>query len=311
MPERSPHVEQGGDYPEPDALGHFFAKNNHPILSAEQEVELAKRIEAGLYAGYLVTQAEETGEELPYSKEDYQVIIEEGRSAKETFLLCNQKLVVSIAKKYRNRGDLSGDDFLESIQYGQEGLIRAVEGFDYTRGFKFSTYATWWIRQTINRKSHDGLIHLSSAMKDAYFKIRAIEHRYYQDEGVYPDDEKLGELAGVAPSTIRDIMNARNLAYLNAPVDDFGRELGDFVADTSFQDTQEEEQDLQILRDALSYLSERQATIIDLRYGLTSGKPKSLHEISEIVGLSRERINQIRKQAIADLKETMSQHTTV
>lgn len=310
----SSYDEQGGDYPEPDALGVFFeeSKKNPLLKGREQEAEFAQRIEVGLYAEQVVANAEKSGEELPYDREDYQTLIDEGRKAKLAFFLGNQGLVISIAKRYRNRYNPSVDDFFEVIQNGQEGLNHAIGKFDYKKGFKFSTYATWWIRQSLNRNGRDGLIHLPEELKDAYGKIQRERFKFYQERGYFPSDDELAGLTGASPETTKSVMNARSLHSLNKPVGESdGLTLGDFIADTSFEDDQDAIHDRLVVERLLPFLDKQQAAVIRLRFGFVTGEPMSLREVGKRMNLSHERIGQIERMSLRILKEKMLKKTSV
>ncbi len=277
-----------------------------PLLNAEQEVELAKRIEAGLYAAERLRAAEETGETLgtPMTR-DLMWISRDGERAKNHLLEANLRLVVSLAKRYTGRGMA----FLDLIQEGNLGLIRAVEKFDYTKGYKFSTYATWWIRQAITRAMADQArtIRIPVHMVEVINKLGRIQRELLQDLGREPTPEELAKEMDITPEKVLEIQQyAREPISLDQTIGDEGdSQLGDFIEDSeavvavdavSFSLLQDQ------LQQVLQTLSEREAGVVRLRFGLTDGQPRTLDEIGQVYGVTRERIRQIESKTMSKLR---------
>jgi RNA polymerase primary sigma factor len=277
-----------------------------PLLNAEQEVELAKRIEAGLYAGERLRAVEE-GEEKPPTPmwRDLQWISRDGERAKNHLLEANLRLVVSLAKRYTGRGMA----FLDLIQEGNLGLIRAVEKFDYTKGYKFSTYATWWIRQAITRAMADQArtIRIPVHMVEVINKLGRIQRELLQDLGREPTPEELAKEMDITPEKVLEIQQyAREPISLDQTIGDEGdSQLGDFIEDSeavvavdavSFSLLQDQ------LQQVLQTLSEREAGVVRLRFGLTDGQPRTLDEIGQVYGVTRERIRQIESKTMSKLR---------
>ncbi|MGA7051303.1 MAG: RNA polymerase sigma factor, partial [Mycobacterium sp.] len=267
------------------------------LLNAEEEVELAKRIEAGLYATQLMTELTERGDKLPAAqRRDMVWICRDGDRAKNHLLEANLRLVVSLAKRYTGRGMA----FLDLIQEGNLGLIRAVEKFDYTKGYKFSTYATWWIRQAITRAMADQArtIRIPVHMVEVINKLGRIQRELLQDLGREPTPEELAKEMDITPEKVLEIQQyAREPISLDQTIGDEGdSQLGDFIEDSeavvavdavSFTLLQDQ------LQSVLETLSEREAGVVRLRFGLTDGQPRTLDEIGQVYGVTRERIRQI------------------
>jgi RNA polymerase primary sigma factor len=277
-----------------------------PLLNAEQEVELAKRIEAGLYAAERLRAAEEAGEpmQMPASR-DFGWISRDGERAKNHLLEANLRLVVSLAKRYTGRGMA----FLDLIQEGNLGLIRAVEKFDYTKGYKFSTYATWWIRQAITRAMADQArtIRIPVHMVEVINKLGRIQRELLQDLGREPTPEELAKEMDITPEKVLEIQQyAREPISLDQTIGDEGdSQLGDFIEDSeavvavdavSFSLLQDQ------LQQVLQTLSEREAGVVRLRFGLTDGQPRTLDEIGQVYGVTRERIRQIESKTMSKLR---------
>jgi RNA polymerase primary sigma factor len=274
-----------------------------PLLSAEQEVELAKRIEAGLFAEEKLA---ETDESLPAdARMDLEWVAEDGRRAKDHLLEANLRLVVSLAKRYTGRGML----FLDLIQEGNLGLIRAVEKFDYTKGYKFSTYATWWIRQAITRAMADQArtIRIPVHMVEVINKLARVQRQMLQDLGREPTPEELAVELDMTPEKVVEVQKyGREPISLHTPLGEEGdSEFGDLIEDTeaiqpgeavSFTLLQEQ------LHSVLDTLSEREAGVVSLRFGLTDGQPKTLDEIGKVYGVTRERIRQIESKTMLKLR---------
>jgi RNA polymerase primary sigma factor len=276
------------------------------LLNAEEEVELAKRIEAGLYAAERMRRAEDSAEKLsPQMRRDLCWIIRDGERAKNHLLEANLRLVVSLAKRYTGRGMA----FLDLIQEGNLGLIRAVEKFDYTKGYKFSTYATWWIRQAITRAMADQArtIRIPVHMVEVINKLGRIQRELLQDLGREPTPEELAKEMDITPEKVLEIQQyAREPISLDQTIGDEGdSQLGDFIEDSeavvavdavSFTLLQDQ------LQSVLATLSEREAGVVRLRFGLTDGQPRTLDEIGQVYGVTRERIRQIESKTMSKLR---------
>jgi RNA polymerase primary sigma factor len=274
-----------------------------PLLNAEQEVELAKRIEAGLFAEEKLA---ELGDSLhPDHRIDMEWIAEDGRRAKNHLLEANLRLVVSLAKRYTGRGML----FLDLIQEGNLGLIRAVEKFDYTKGYKFSTYATWWIRQAITRAMADQArtIRIPVHMVEVINKLARVQRQMLQDLGREPTPEELAAELDMTPEKVIEVQKyGREPISLHTPLGEDGdSEFGDLIEDSeaiqpgeavSFTLLQEQ------LHSVLDTLSEREAGVVSMRFGLTDGQPKTLDEIGKVYGVTRERIRQIESKTMSKLR---------
>ncbi|MQM28671.1 RNA polymerase sigma factor [Glycomyces albidus] len=277
-----------------------------PLLNAAQEVELAKRIEAGLYAVERLKQLKEEGGEIPTQmRRDLEWIIRDGDRAKDHLLEANLRLVVSLAKRYTGRGMA----FLDLIQEGNLGLIRAVEKFDYTKGYKFSTYATWWIRQAITRAMADQArtIRIPVHMVEVINKLGRIQRELLQDLGREPSPDELAKEMDISPEKVLEIQQyAREPISLDQTIGDEGdSQLGDFIEDSeaivavdavSFSLLQGQ------LQQVLQTLSEREAGVVRLRFGLTDGQPRTLDEIGQVYGVTRERIRQIESKTMSKLR---------
>ncbi|MEU5882132.1 RNA polymerase sigma factor [Spirillospora sp. NPDC047279] len=274
-----------------------------PLLNAEQEVELAKRIEAGLFAEERLAADGPTMSEEDL--EDFEWIAEDGRRAKNHLLEANLRLVVSLAKRYTGRGML----FLDLIQEGNLGLIRAVEKFDYTKGYKFSTYATWWIRQAITRAMADQArtIRIPVHMVEVINKLARVQRQMLQDLGREPTPEELAKELDMTPEKVVEVQKyGREPISLHTPLGEDGdSEFGDLIEDSeaivpadavSFTLLQEQ------LHSVLDTLSEREAGVVSMRFGLTDGQPKTLDEIGKVYGVTRERIRQIESKTMSKLR---------
>ncbi len=274
-----------------------------PLLNAEQEVELAKRIEAGLFAEEKL--AEGRGSLRPEARFDLEWIADDGRRAKNHLLEANLRLVVSLAKRYTGRGML----FLDLIQEGNLGLIRAVEKFDYTKGYKFSTYATWWIRQAITRAMADQArtIRIPVHMVEVINKLARVQRQMLQDLGREPTPEELAAELDMTPEKVIEVQKyGREPISLHTPLGEDGdSEFGDLIEDSeaiqpgeavSFTLLQEQ------LHSVLDTLSEREAGVVSMRFGLTDGQPKTLDEIGKVYGVTRERIRQIESKTMSKLR---------
>ncbi|MDD2817377.1 MAG: RNA polymerase sigma factor [Candidatus Nanopelagicales bacterium] len=273
-----------------------------PLLNAEMEVELAKRIEAGLFAEEKLAETKKMDKKL---EGDMRWIAEDGRRAKNHLLEANLRLVVSLAKRYTGRGML----FLDLIQEGNLGLIRAVEKFDYTKGYKFSTYATWWIRQAITRAMADQArtIRIPVHMVEVINKLARVQRQMLQDLGREPTPEELAKELDMTPEKVVEVQKyGREPISLHTPLGEEGdSEFGDLIEDSeaivpsdavSFTLLQEQ------LESVLDTLSDREAGVVRMRFGLTDGQPKTLDEIGKVYGVTRERIRQIESKTMSKLR---------
>ena len=274
-----------------------------PLLNAEQEVELAKRIEAGLFAEEKLAEGRRTLS--TDARIDLEWIAEDGTRAKNHLLEANLRLVVSLAKRYTGRGML----FLDLIQEGNLGLIRAVEKFDYTKGYKFSTYATWWIRQAITRAMADQArtIRIPVHMVEVINKLARVQRQMLQDLGREPTPDELAIELDMTPEKVVEVQKyGREPISLHTPLGEDGdSEFGDLIEDSeaiqpgeavSFTLLQEQ------LHSVLDTLSEREAGVVSMRFGLTDGQPKTLDEIGKVYGVTRERIRQIESKTMSKLR---------
>jgi len=272
------------------------------LLNAEQEVDLAKRIEAGLFAEEKLAAPEKMAPKL---RRELEWIANDGRHAKNHLLEANLRLVVSLAKRYTGRGML----FLDLIQEGNLGLIRAVEKFDYTKGYKFSTYATWWIRQAITRAMADQArtIRIPVHMVEVINKLARVQRQMLQDLGREPTPEELARELDMTPEKVVEVQKyGREPISLHTPLGEDGdSEFGDLIEDSEavvpadavgFTLLQEE------LSKVMDTLSEREAGVVGMRFGLTDGQPKTLDEIGRVFGVTRERIRQIESKTMSKLR---------
>jgi RNA polymerase primary sigma factor len=283
------------------------------LLNAEQEVELAKRIEAGLYAAERLRRAEDVTDQLcAQLRRDLRWIVRDGQRAKNHLLEANLRLVVSLAKRYTGRGM----PFLDLIQEGNVGLIRAVAKFDYAKGYKFSTYATWWIRQAITRAMADQArtIRIPVHMIDVINTLGRVKRELLMKLGRDPTAEELATEMNITPERVLELQSyAREPLSLDQTIGDEGdSQLGDFIEDSqavvavdavSFALLQDE------LQAVLGTLSEREAGIVRLRVGLTDGQPHTLEEIAHIYGVTRERIRQIETKTMSKLRHPSRSQT--
>ena len=272
------------------------------LLTAEQEVDLAKRIEAGLYAEHKLDTEPDLSEDL---RRDLGAVAEDGRRAKAHMLEANLRLVVSVAKKYTDRG-LS---LLDVVQEGNLGLIRAVEKFDYAKGYKFSTYAMWWIRQAIQRGFADSArtIRLPVHVLEMLSKLSRVERDMHQRLGREPTPEELAVELDRTPDQIEELLRtSRQPISLDSTIGEDGEtSIGDLIEDVDAPEASEMV-DRQLmaeqLRSALDALTPREATIMSMRFGLYDGNPHTLDEIGRALGLTRERIRQLEKQSLSKLR---------
>ncbi|MCR5846150.1 MAG: RNA polymerase sigma factor RpoD [bacterium] len=277
-----------------------------PLLSAAEEIDLAMKIEKGLEATKAIEDAIDEGIELPARERNHLAKVEQvGLNAKQDLIEANLRLVVSIAKRYVGRGML----FLDLIQEGNLGLIRAVEKFDYTKGFKFSTYATWWIRQAITRAIADQArtIRIPVHMVETINKLVRVQRTLLQELGREPTPEEIGEQMDMTPERIREIQKiSQEPVSLETPIgEEEDSQLGDFIEDqaavappdaASFSMLQEQ------LRSVLDGLADRERKVIELRFGLLDGHARTLEEVGKEFGVTRERIRQIESKTLAKLR---------
>ncbi|WP_030599289.1 sigma-70 family RNA polymerase sigma factor [Streptomyces fulvoviolaceus] len=275
-----------------------------PLLTAEQEVDLGKRIEAGLYAEHLLAEAEEPGLE-PHFRRELSLLAEDGRRAKNHLTEANLRLVVSVAKRYTGRGL----QFLDLIQEGNTGLIRAVEKFDYAKGFKFSTYATWWIKQAVTRALSDQsrTIRIPVHTVEIINRVARIRRELLHDTGHEPTPEEVAEKAELPVERLAELN-----AYTKEPVsfnialsDEGDTEFGDLIMDSDSPSPWESVTfDLlqRTIKSLLADMTAREAGIISLRYGLFGGRPRTLEEIGKIYGVTRERIRQLEAKTMSKLR---------
>jgi RNA polymerase primary sigma factor len=274
-----------------------------PLLTAHDEVELAKAIEAGLFAEEMMQvglRADGSGPQLA----DLMLVSVDGTKAKQRLIEANLRLVVSIAKRYIGRGLV----FLDLIQEGNLGLIRAVEKFDYTKGYKFSTYATWWIRQAITRAIADQArtIRIPVHMVETINKMARIQRQLHQDLGREPTPEEVAAEMGMHPDRVAEIQRiAQEPVSLQSPIGEEDSDLGDFIEDADAVVPMEAAAFIMLqdqLEQVLDNLSVREQRIIQLRFGLTDGHPRTLEEVGREFGVTRERIRQIESKTLAKLR---------
>ncbi|MFF0437295.1 RNA polymerase sigma factor RpoD/SigA [Streptomyces sp. NPDC004327] len=296
----------GGEIADRDLVGMYLDEiARTPLLDAAKEVELSQTIEAGVYAQQILD-GEAESEAGGASREELEALVAEGERAKDLFIKSNLRLVVAVARRYPR----SGLPLLDLIQEGNAGLVRAVEKFDYAKGFKFSTYATWWIRQAITRSIADQsrTIRLPVHLVEELGRIRRVQREFNRENGRDPEPAEIAEELGSTPERVTDVLDwARDPVSLNMSVDDEGEtQFGDLLEDTSA--ISPEQSVLTLLRseeldDLIDKLDHRTASIIRMRYGIEDGRERTLTEVGKEHGLTRERIRQIEKHALLELKK--------
>ncbi|MEV0172017.1 sigma-70 family RNA polymerase sigma factor [Streptomyces sp. NPDC050803] len=292
---------------EPDLLGQYLKQiAATPLLDAAGEVRLAQRMESGLRALDELREADEGDRVLtPARRAELEEAVRDGQAAKDHMVRANLRLVVAMAKRHARRGL----PLLDVIQEGNLGLIRAVEKFDHTKGFKFSTYATWWIRQSIERglAAHARTVRLPMHVVEQLHKLAKVERRLQLDLGREPDPDEVAQESGFAVDKVLWLRRVgRDAVSLDTPVDETGTTVvGDLIPDTDVLQAPEvaEYQALaQELREAVGTLAPREAMILSLRYGLHDGRPRTLEQVAQRVGLTRERVRQLEKISLAQLR---------
>ncbi|MCY0929396.1 sigma-70 family RNA polymerase sigma factor [Streptomyces sp. H27-H1] len=296
----------GGEIADRDLVGMYLDEiARTPLLDAAKEVELSQIIEAGVYAQQILDGAIERKGKKP-SQEELEALAAEGERAKEVFIRSNLRLVVAVARRYPR----SGLPLLDLIQEGNAGLVRAVEKFDYAKGFKFSTYATWWIRQAITRSIADQsrTIRLPVHLVEELGRIRRVQREFNRENGRDPEHAEIAAELDSTEKRVGDVLDwARDPVSLNMGVDEDGdTQFGDLLEDTSA--ISPEQSVLSLLRseeleDLLGKLDQRTASIIKMRYGIEDGRERTLTEVGKQHGLTRERIRQIEKHALLELKK--------
>ena len=280
---------------------YLTAIGEYDLLTAEQEVELAQMIEAGESA---LARLEKSDYDSKKEELELRRLERKGRDAKDAFLTANLRLVVANARRYANT---SGIDFLDLIQEGNLGLIRAVEKFDWRKGFKFSTYATWWIRQAITRAIADKsrTVRIPVHLHDTLAAVRSAQSSLKAELGRDPRPEEIAEEAGVTVDRVELALGVADTVSLEQPIGEDGAQLGDFIQDEEAADpvTITEEIDVaNSLRVSIDRLPQREGRILALRYGFYDGVPRTLEEIGEEFSLTRERIRQLEKLALCRLR---------
>ncbi|WP_069816056.1 sigma-70 family RNA polymerase sigma factor [Streptomyces sp. TP-A0874] len=297
----------GGEIADRDLVGMYLDEiARTPLLDAAKEVELSKTIEAGVYAQQILDKEVTDTDAQGASREELQAIAAAGERAKDVFIRSNLRLVVAVARRYPR----SGLPLLDLIQEGNAGLVRAVEKFDYAKGFKFSTYATWWIRQAITRSIADQsrTIRLPVHLVEELGRIRRVQREFNRENGRDPEHSEIAAELGSTPGRVGDVLDwARDPVSLNMSVDDEGEtQFGDLIEDTS--EASPEQSVMVMLRregleGLLDRLDNRTASIIKMRYGMEDGRERTLTEVGREHGLTRERIRQIEKHALVELKK--------
>ncbi|WP_030673609.1 sigma-70 family RNA polymerase sigma factor [Streptomyces sp. NRRL B-1347] len=297
----------GGEIADRDLVGMYLDEiARTPLLDAAKEVELSQIIEAGVYAEKILAGEVEEKSAVQASDDELRALVADGERAKDVFIRSNLRLVVAVARRYPR----SGLPLLDLIQEGNAGLVRAVEKFDYAKGFKFSTYATWWIRQAITRSIADQsrTIRLPVHLVEELGRIRRVQREFNREHGREPEAAEIATELASTPERVTDVLDwARDPVSLNMAVDDQGEtQFGDLLEDTSA--VSPEQSVLTLLRseeldDLIGRLDQRTASIIKMRYGIDDGRERTLTEVGKEHGLTRERIRQIEKHALLELKK--------
>ncbi|MDK1473926.1 RNA polymerase sigma factor [Streptomyces sp. 549] len=299
---RRPRADSGA--PSADLFRQYLREIGRiELLSAAEEVELARRVEAGLFAEEKLARATDLDDDLAH---DLDRLVVRGRMAKRRLIEANLRLVVSVAKRYVGRGLT----MLDLVQEGNLGLIRAVEKFDYTRGYKFSTYATWWIRQAMSRALADQArtIRVPVHVVELINRVIRVQRRLLQERGYEPTPQEVGAHLGLPPERVREVLRlAQDPISLHAPVgEEDDVHLADLIEDGDLPSPVESAAFL-LLREhldaVLSTLGERERKVVQLRYGLADGRPRTLEEIGRIFGVTRERIRQIESKTLGKLRD--------
>ncbi|WP_310726529.1 sigma-70 family RNA polymerase sigma factor [Streptomyces sp. N2A] len=296
----------GGEIADRDLVGMYLDEiARTPLLDAAKEVELSQTIEAGVYAQQILDGEVTDGNAAGASREELEALAAEAAKAKDVFIRSNLRLVVAVARRYPR----AGLPLLDLIQEGNAGLVRAVEKFDYAKGFKFSTYATWWIRQAITRSIADQsrTIRLPVHLVEELGRIRRVQREFNRENGRDPEPEEVAGELGSTPARVTDVLDwARDPVSLNMSVDDDGdTQFGDLLEDTSAASPEQSVLTLlrsEELEDLIDRLDHRTASIIKARYGIEDGRERTLTEVGKQHGLTRERIRQIEKHALLELK---------
>ncbi|NUK02139.1 sigma-70 family RNA polymerase sigma factor [Streptomyces lunaelactis] len=295
----------GGEIADRDLVGMYLDEiARTPLLDAAKEVELSQTIEAGVFAGQILAGQVES-DAGGATREELEALVAAGERAKDVFIRSNLRLVVAVARRYPR----SGLPLLDLIQEGNAGLVRAVEKFDYAKGFKFSTYATWWIRQAITRSIADQsrTIRLPVHLVEELGRIRRVQREFNRENGRDPEAAEVAKELGSTPERVVDVLDwARDPVSLNMAVDDAGEtQFGDLLEDTSAVSPEQSVMTLlrsEELEDLIGKLDNRTASIIKMRYGIEDGRERTLTEVGKEHGLTRERIRQIEKHALLELK---------
>ncbi|MGP8301220.1 sigma-70 family RNA polymerase sigma factor [Streptomyces inhibens] len=296
----------GGEIADRDLVGMYLDEiARTPLLDAAKEVELSQTIEAGVYAQQILDGEVTDGNAAGAGREELEALAAEGAKAKDVFIRSNLRLVVAVARRYPR----AGLPLLDLIQEGNAGLVRAVEKFDYAKGFKFSTYATWWIRQAITRSIADQsrTIRLPVHLVEELGRIRRVQREFNRENGRDPEPAEVAGELGSTPARVIDVLDwARDPVSLNMSVDDDGdTQFGDLLEDTSAASPEQSVLTLlrsEELEDLIDRLDHRTASIIKARYGIEDGRERTLTEVGKQHGLTRERIRQIEKHALLELK---------
>ncbi|MBW5254902.1 sigma-70 family RNA polymerase sigma factor [Streptomyces poriferorum] len=295
----------GGEIADRDLVGMYLDEiARTPLLDAAKEVELSQTLEAGVFAQQVLDGAVES-EAGGASREELEALVAEGERAKDIFIRSNLRLVVAVARRYPR----AGLPLLDLIQEGNAGLVRAVEKFDYAKGFKFSTYATWWIRQAITRSIADQsrTIRLPVHLVEELGRIRRVQREFNRENGRDPEHSEIAAELDSTTSRVSDVLDwARDPVSLNMSVDDDGdTQFGDLLEDTSAVSPEQSVMTLlrsEELEELIGKLDHRTASIIRMRYGIEDGRERTLTEVGKQHGLTRERIRQIEKHALLELK---------